>query len=50
VEILADGLDVPASAISIRAGVTSRDKTVFVSGETERLLGSVARIAKGRPS
>jgi uncharacterized protein len=50
VEILADGLDVPASAISIRAGATSRDKTVFVSGETERLLGSVAGIAKGRPS
>ena len=49
-EILADGLDVPTSAISIRAGATSRDKTVFVSGETERLLRSVAKIVKGHAS
>lgn len=49
-EILADRLDVPASAVSIRAGATSPDKTVFVSGETERLLRSVAEIAKERAS
>lgn len=44
--ILADALDVPPSAVSIRTGAASRDKTVFVSGDGERLLQSIARIVK----
>lgn len=45
-EILADALDVPRSAVSIRTGTASRDKTVFVSGDAEHLLASIARIVK----
>jgi uncharacterized protein (TIGR00251 family) len=40
-KIIADALDVPASAVSIRTGITSRDKTVFVAGEPDRLLKSL---------
>jgi hypothetical protein len=47
-EILADALDVPPSAVSIRTGAASRDKTVFVSGDAERLLQSIARLVKER--
>lgn len=43
-KVIADALDVPASAVSIRTGATSRDKTVFVAGEPEQLLQSLKRI------
>lgn len=45
-KILADALDVPKSAVSIRTGAASRDKTVFVSGDADRLLQLLARIVK----
>jgi hypothetical protein len=44
--LLAAALDVPPSAVSIRTGAASRDKTVLVSGDAQRLLASVARIVK----
>jgi hypothetical protein len=44
--LLAAALDVPQSAVSIRTGAASRDKTVLVSGDAQRLLASVARIVK----
>ena len=43
-KLIADALDVPASAVSIRTGAASRDKTVFVAGEPESLLQSLKRI------
>jgi hypothetical protein len=45
-KIIADALDVPASAVSIRTGVASRDKTVFVAGEPEQLLKSLKQLVK----
>jgi uncharacterized protein (TIGR00251 family) len=45
-EILAKALDVPKSAVSIRTGAASRDKTIFVAGDPDMLLDAVARIAK----
>lgn len=47
IELIAEALDVAKSAISIRTGATSRDKTVFVAGEPEPLLRSLDRIVKG---
>jgi uncharacterized protein len=44
--LLAAALDVPPSTVSIRTGAASRDKTVLVSGEAQRLLASVARIVR----
>ncbi|MGE5539656.1 MAG: DUF167 domain-containing protein [Gemmatimonas sp.] len=44
-ELLAKALDVPKSAASIRTGAASRDKTIFVSGESRVLLDAIARIA-----
>ena len=44
IKLIADELDVPASAVSIRTGAASRDKTVFVAGEPEPLLQSLIRI------
>ena len=43
-KLIADALDVSASAVSIRTGAASRDKTVFVAGEPEQLLQSLKRI------
>jgi uncharacterized protein (TIGR00251 family) len=45
IEILAKALDVPKSAVSIRTGTASRDKTIFVAGDPSTLLDAVARIA-----
>lgn len=45
-EILAGALDVSPSMVSIRTGAASRDKTVFVSGDAERLLQSIARLVR----
>jgi uncharacterized protein (TIGR00251 family) len=45
VEILGKALDVPKSAASIRTGTASRDKTIFVAGDSKTLLDAVARIA-----
>jgi hypothetical protein len=44
VKLIADALDVPGSAVSIRTGAASRDKIVFVAGESEQLLQSLKRI------
>ena len=35
--VLADALDVPASAVAVTAGQTSRDKTLQVAGDNSRL-------------
>ena len=43
-KVIADALAVPASAVSIRTGAASRDKTVFVAGEPEPLLKLLTRI------
>jgi uncharacterized protein (TIGR00251 family) len=45
IEILAKALDVPKSAVSIRSGTASRDKTIFVAGDPLTLLDAVARVA-----
>ena len=45
-QILAKALDAPKSAVSIRTGAASRDKTIFVAGDSQTLLDAVARIAK----
>ncbi|HTI85396.1 MAG TPA: DUF167 domain-containing protein [Alphaproteobacteria bacterium] len=45
IEILAKALDVPKSAVSIRTGTASRDKTIFVAGDPPTLFDAVARIA-----
>jgi uncharacterized protein (TIGR00251 family) len=44
-EIVAKALDAPKSAASIRTGAASRDKTIFVAGNSQALLDAVARIA-----
>jgi uncharacterized protein (TIGR00251 family) len=44
-EILAKALDVPKSAVSIRTGAASRDKTIFVAGPPQALLDAITRIA-----
>lgn len=45
IEILAEALDVPKSAVSIRAGAASRDKLFFVAGEPGALARTVASLA-----
>jgi uncharacterized protein (TIGR00251 family) len=47
IEILADALDVPTSTVSIRTGAASRDKSLFITGDAERLLERLGRIVKG---
>lgn len=47
IEILAEALDVAKSAVSIRAGTASRDKTLFVAGDAAALARAFARIVTG---
>ena len=44
-EILANALDVAPSAVTIRTGAASRDKTVFVAGDAGHLLQTLGRLA-----
>jgi uncharacterized protein YggU (UPF0235/DUF167 family) len=41
---LAAALDVPGSAVSVLAGMTSRDKTLLVVGDPAQLAGKLARL------
>lgn len=45
VALIAAALDAPKSAVSIRAGETSRVKTFFVAGEPAAYLDALARLA-----
>ena len=42
--VLADALDVPASAVAVTLGQTSRDKTLHVSGTAAALAERLSRL------
>jgi uncharacterized protein (TIGR00251 family) len=45
IALIASALRVPKSAVAIRAGATSRVKTVFIAGPPELYLDALAKLA-----